>query len=120
MSVRRWPRLPTHGHMMDELLEQFLIEAPEQVEQAAADLLTLERNPDDRAALDSAFRAVHTLKGSVALFDFQPMLALLHAAESLLDEFRKQKREAKKEVISTLLGCIAACERWLVSVSQTQ
>ena len=55
---------------MDELLAQFLIEAPELSAQASEDLLALEQTPDDAMRLDSAFRAVHTLKGSVGLFDF--------------------------------------------------
>jgi two-component system, chemotaxis family, sensor kinase CheA len=105
---------------MDELLEQFLIEAPELVEQAAADLLTLERNPAETAAIDSAFRAVHTLKGSVALFDFAPMGAMLHAAEGLLEDVRKQGLVANKQIISTLLACLSASEVWLKAIGRTE
>ena len=46
---------------MDELLAQFLIEAPELSAQASEDLLALEQTPDDAVRFDSAFRAVHTL-----------------------------------------------------------
>jgi len=66
---------------MDDLLEQFLIEGRELVEQASNDLVALEHDPSDAARLDSVFRAVHTLKGSVGLFDFAPMGVALHAAE---------------------------------------
>ena len=52
---------------MNEFLEQFLVEARELVEQATADLLALERDPDDRTSLDGSFRAFHTLKGAPAL-----------------------------------------------------
>ena len=55
---------------MDELLEQFLIERRELVQQAADDLIALETEPGARALIDGAFRAIHTLKGSTALFDF--------------------------------------------------
>lgn len=98
---------------MDELLEQFLIEGPELVHQAADDLLALERSPADLEALNSAFRAVHTLKGSVGLFDIAPMGALLQAAEDLLVAVRGDVVAITKPVIDDLLASVGQCERWL-------
>ena len=49
-----------------------------------------ERNPTDAARLDCVFRAIHTLKGSVALFDFAPMGVALHAAEDLLGDIEEK------------------------------
>jgi len=69
---------------MDELLDQFVIEATELVQQAADDLLLLEREPANTARIESLFRAVHTLKGSVGLFDFVPLQTTLFAAEDVL------------------------------------
>ncbi len=69
---------------MDELLQQFVIEAVEQVQQAADDLLALEREPASRPHIESLFRAVHTLKGSVGLFDFAPLQRTLFDAEDIL------------------------------------
>ena len=69
---------------MDDLLAQFVIEAAELTQQAAEDLLALDREPGNRARLDSAFRAIHTLKGSVGLFDLAPMQGALHSAEDVL------------------------------------
>jgi two-component system chemotaxis sensor kinase CheA len=73
---------------MDDLLRHFIVEARELTQQATDDLLALERAPTIAAHMDSAFRAVHTLKGSVALFDFAPMGLALHAAEDLLGAIR--------------------------------
>jgi two-component system, chemotaxis family, sensor kinase CheA len=76
---------------MDELLAQFLLEAPELVQQASDDLVALERSGDavgGRGRLDGAFRAIHTLKGSVALFDMAPLGEALHAAEDWLAAVR--------------------------------
>src|SRR5687768_1090124 len=105
---------------MDELLEQFLIEAPELIEQAATDMVALERNSADTAAIDSAFRAIHTLKGSVALFDLGPMGNMLHAAEGLLEDLRRRRTVANTDIITALLGCINACETWVTAIAQTQ
>ncbi|MFC7690914.1 Hpt domain-containing protein [Paeniroseomonas aquatica] len=98
---------------MDELLEQFLVEAPELVEQAAEDLLALERDPADAARLESAFRAFHTLKGSVALFDLAPLGRVLHAAEDLLGAVREGRRPADRMLCDALLGCLDAAGRWI-------
>ena len=102
---------------MDELLEQFLIEAPELVQQASDDLLALEDDPVNALRVDSAFRAVHTLKGSVALFDFAPMARALHAAESLLDDVRAGRLADYRPAIGALLECIGACDQWVKSIA---
>lgn len=104
---------------MDELLEQFLVEAPELAQQAGADLIGLERRPGDRALLDSAFRAVHTLKGSVGLFDLAPMERMLHAAEDLLASVREGERVLDAETLDLLLSAIDQTDRWLGDIAQT-
>ncbi len=105
--------------MDDELLEQFLIEGRELVEQASNDLIALERDPSDAARLDTVFRAVHTLKGSVALFDFAPMGTALHAAEDLLGALRSSKAVADPVMFDALLETIDASERWIESIAST-
>ena len=74
--------------MMDELLAQFIVEARELVQAAIDDLLALESQPDNAARLDSAFRAVHTLKGSTGLFDLTALQSTLHKAEDNLGQVR--------------------------------
>jgi two-component system chemotaxis sensor kinase CheA len=104
---------------MDDLLEQFLIEGRELVTQASDDLIALERSPSDSARLESLFRAIHTLKGSVALFDFAPMGSALHAAEDLLGSLQKEKAEADRSIIDALLACVDASERWIESIARS-
>ena len=104
---------------MDELLEQFLIEGPELVQQAGDALLALERRPEDLALVDSAFRAVHTLKGSAGLFDFPPMGLLLHAAEDLLGAIRAGRRAVDRDTVDELVGVIGQTDRWLTAIGST-
>jgi len=104
---------------MSDLLEQFLIESRELAQQATEDLLALERDPADEAHLDGAFRAVHTLKGSVALFDFGPMERALHAAEDLLDAVRAGRLTAGHDAITPLLDCIGTSESWIEAIART-
>ena len=98
---------------MDELLAQFLIEGPELVQQGGDALLALEKTPNDRAQLDDAFRAVHTLKGSVGLFDLPAMEAALHAAEDVLSAIREGRRMPDASTVGHLLAVLAQTERWI-------
>ncbi|MBE9607107.1 chemotaxis protein CheA [Acetobacteraceae bacterium H6797] len=97
---------------MEELLAQFLIEGRELIQQASEDLLAMDGAGVDHARLDSAFRAVHTLKGSVGLFDLAPMGRALHAAEDLLDVLRRDGT-GLAGFLDPLLACLSACEEWL-------
>lgn len=103
---------------MDELLAQFLIEAPELSAQAGADLLALESDPANAGLLDSAFRAVHTLKGSASLFAFEPMEQVLHAAEDLLGALRAHRLTATPPIFDALLAVLTQSDAWLDHIAR--
>lgn len=98
---------------MDELLDQFLVEARELIAAAGEDLAQLDRTPGDAARLDGAFRAIHTLKGSVAIFDMAPAGAALHAAEDLLGAVRAGRRSLDRAAIAAILECVDQLDRWV-------
>ena len=104
---------------MDELLDQFLIEGREQVQQATDDLLALERHPGDAARIDSVFRAIHTLKGSAGLFDLVPMSTAMHAAEDLIGALREGRLVADRATTDALLACVGATEEWIDALART-
>jgi two-component system chemotaxis sensor kinase CheA len=104
---------------MDELIEQFAIEARELVQQASDDLLSLEKNPGDRERLESAFRAIHTLKGSVGLFDFGPMHAVLHRAEDLLSQARAGNIAVDAALVDPMLAVIEWVDDSIDGISRT-
>lgn len=104
--------------MTDELMTQFLIEGRELVVSAERDLAVLLRRPDDAAALDGCFRAVHTLKGSTGLFDLAPMGLMLHAAEDLLTLLRGE-RTGSVEDFEALLSVVDQVDRWLDALDRT-
>jgi two-component system chemotaxis sensor kinase CheA len=104
---------------VDELLEQFLIEGRELVQQASDGLLALEQKPSDAALIDSVFRAIHTLKGSVVLFDFTPMTLILHCAEDILGDVRRGQLAVAPDVIDTLHVVIEHIGHWLAAIAET-
>ena len=98
---------------MDEFIEQFLIESRENVESATADLLALEAHPHDRARLDSAFRAFHTLKGGAGIVGFDAMSRAMHAAEDLLSNVRSGARPITPQAVGDCLACLDQVVQWL-------
>ncbi|KAF0811750.1 Chemotaxis protein CheA [Andreprevotia sp. IGB-42] len=73
---------------MSPLLTEFIVESREMLAGIDADLERLARDETTPDLFNQLFRAVHTIKGNCSLFDFQPMLALSHAAETLLAMLR--------------------------------
>lgn len=105
---------------MDELLEQFLIESRELVAQAARDFAVLGATPHDRAALDSAFRAFHTLKGSFAIFALAPAERLLHGAEDVLEGARRGSLTLTQPLLAGLVACLDQIDRWIDAMEQQE
>ena len=98
---------------MDELLEHFLLESRDLIAEAADHFSALARNPQATASIDGAFRAVHTLKGSVALFAMKPAERVLHAAEDLLERARKGVSPLDTTNIAALVVGLDQVDRWI-------
>lgn len=98
--------------MTDDLLEAFLVEGRELTAQAAEDLAALARAPGDKARLDRCFRAVHTLKGSVGLFELPAMGRLLHVAEDQMERARRGESHGAV-LFAALIDAIDQIDRWL-------
>jgi two-component system chemotaxis sensor kinase CheA len=98
--------------MIDELMVQFLVEGRELVAEAGRGLSALALRPDDAAAMDACFRAMHTLKGSTGLFDLEAMGLLLHAAEDRLTAIRASRAGSATD-FSALVDVVDQVDRWL-------
>lgn len=72
----------------DEIIEEFLVESYESIEQLDRDLLALEDAPDDRDRLASIFRTIHTIKGTSGFLAFPKLEKVAHVGESLLVPLR--------------------------------
>lgn len=81
----------------------FRIEAAELLEQMEQGLLDLEHRLDDRTLVDAVFRALHTLKGSGAMFGFDRLAAFTHHCETAFDRVRKGLADATPELVSAVL-----------------
>jgi two-component system chemotaxis sensor kinase CheA len=82
----------------------FLQEAQELLEQLEHTLLDLERGPGDGELIDTAFRALHTIKGSGAMFGFDAVAAFTHHVETAFDLVRKGQVVPTGELIAVALA----------------
>ena len=73
----------------DEILQDFLIEAQEIIENLDSQLIELESSPKDSALLNSVFRAFHTIKGGAGFLHLEALVEVAHKAEDVFDLLRK-------------------------------
>jgi len=71
-----------------DLLAEFITESAELISRAEEALLTLETDPQDADAVNTVFRAFHTVKGTAAFMDLTLIADMGHHAESLLSRVR--------------------------------
>ena len=79
-------------------------EAAELLEQLEQTLLDLEASPDAADLVDTAFRALHTIKGSGAMFGFDRVAAFTHHVETAFDLVRKGQLRASSKLIAIALA----------------
>lgn len=82
----------------------FRQEASELFEALEGALLDLTLRPDDRELVDTAFRALHTIKGSGAMFGFDKVAAFTHEFETAFDLVRKGEVKPTGDLISVALA----------------
>ena len=89
----------------------FLEEAREFLAKMEGALVELEKRPEDGELVNEVFRALHTIKGSGAMFGFQEVSDFTHSVENLFDELRKGRLAIDSRIIDIGLrsaDCIAA------------
>src|SRR5438034_8876762 len=85
------------------LIEIFLSDAQESLQELEQTLLALEHEPDGEA-VDALFRAAHTLKGNAACLSFDRVTEVAHAIENIFDAMREHTLTPSRELVSTLLN----------------
>lgn len=88
------------------ILQDFLTESGELLEQLEGDLVQLERSPGDPEMLNKVFRALHTIKGSASFLSLTNLVEIAHAAESALNAARNRVVEVNAAVMTLLLQAV--------------
>ena len=89
--------------MDDELLQDFLIEAGEILEQLNEQLVDLEQRPDDMELLNTVFRGFHTIKGGAGFLQVEPMVVICHRSEDVFNLLRNGERHISPELMDAML-----------------
>lgn len=89
--------------MSSDPTDTFRQEARELLEQLEQGLLDLEQNPADADLVNSVFRALHTIKGSGAMFGFTDVAAFVHEFETAFDKVRKGLSPITPELVAVAL-----------------
>ena len=88
----------------EQFISTFREEAYENLAELETALLELESNPTDSTLIDSAFRSLHTIKGSGAMFEFNDIVRLTHDIETVYDLVRDGKLSVTQELIALTLS----------------
>lgn len=103
---------------MDEIIQEFLVESAENLDQLDRDLLALEATPDSRDRLSSAFRTIHTIKGTSGFLAFHRLEKLTHTGESLLSRLRDGHQRMDTPTADALLAMVDSVRAILTSIEQ--
>lgn len=99
------------------IIEFFLVEAGEHIQNLNRGLLALEKDPSDSAIIDELFRSAHTLKGSAAMMGFQGISDVAHKSEDMLGQFRSGAAPIRKETLNFLFDSVDAVKLMIDSVA---
>lgn len=105
--------------MPDEVIEEFLVESLESLNQVETDLVSLEEAPSEDL-VGRIFRNVHTIKGTCGFLGFERLEKVAHAGENLLSKVRSKEVTPTAEVVSALLETIDAIRTMLELIEKTE
>ena len=89
---------------MQEIVQDFLIEADELLEELDEDLVRLENESEDEELLNKIFRAFHTIKGSASFLGFEKLTELTHKLEDVLNRLRKFEIKLDSDMMDAILA----------------
>ena len=89
--------------MMEQHIAAYREEAIELLAELESSLLELEETPDDKDLISRVFRAMHTIKGSGAMFGFDDIARFTHEVETVFDLVRNGKMAVSKELLNLTL-----------------
>ncbi|HYA02962.1 MAG TPA: chemotaxis protein CheA [Syntrophobacteria bacterium] len=102
------------------LLQDFITETEEHIEEMEAGLLRLEADPTNRDLLNEIFRSAHTIKGSAEYLGMNKIGEIAHRLEGLLEILRRQESPAAKEICDVLMSARDRIGRLISNLRESQ
>lgn len=88
---------------MEDILQDFLVEAGEILIQLDEQLVLLESRPQDRDLLNAIFRGFHTIKGGAGFLNLEPLVEVCHRAENVFNVLRQGQRLLSSAMMDVIL-----------------
>ena len=102
----------------EEILQDFLVEAGEILEQLSEQLVELESRPDDMDLLNAIFRGFHTVKGGAGFLQLNELVECCHIAENVFDILRKGERRVDSALMDVVLEALDAVNGMFTEVRE--
>ncbi|MFO7788057.1 MAG: chemotaxis protein CheA [Halospina sp.] len=90
----------------EEILQDFLVESGEILEQLSEQLVELENNPEDMDLLNAIFRGFHTVKGGAGFMQLDALVDCCHKAENVFDTLRNGGRTVDSNLMDVVLKAL--------------
>ncbi len=103
-----------------ELMQDFLTESGELLDQLDQDLVLLESTPEDLELLNRIFRALHTIKGSASFLALTNLVSIAHAAEGALNAARNRVFVVDRAAMDYLLSAVDVIKAQFVNIRAGQ
>ncbi|MCM2678987.1 chemotaxis protein CheA [Echinimonas agarilytica] len=104
----------------EDILQDFLVEAAEILEQLQEQLVELENNPEDSDLLNAIFRGFHTVKGGAGFLSLTELVDACHGAENVFDILRNGQRAVTSELMDVILQALDAINEMFVQVQNRE
>src|SRR4051794_2639215 len=101
---------------LDDIVEEFLVESHENLDQLDQDLVALEQDPNSRERLSSIFRPIHTIKGTSGFLAFNRLEEVAHVGENLLSRLRDGALELTPARTDALLQMVDTIRELLAAI----
>ena len=102
----------------DEILQDFLVEGGEILEELNEQLVDLEQTPDDPDLLNAVFRGFHTVKGGAGFLNIEALVEVCHSAENVFDVLRQGKRHVTADLMDAVLQVIDAVNAMFAGIQE--
>lgn len=93
---------------MEELLQDFLMEATDLLSSVDNKLVDLEKMPNDTGLLNDIFRGFHTIKGGAGFLNATELVTLCHLTENLFDRLRNGELALTSEIMDAIMDATGA------------
>src|SRR4051812_15712636 len=104
---------------LDDIVEEFLVESHENLDQLDQDLVALEQDPNSRERLSSIFRTIHTIKGTSGFLAFNRLEEVAHVGENLLSRLRDGALELTPARTDALLRMVDTIRELLGAIESS-